>query len=677
MKPLFFLLAACCTGPVFSQTDSADILLRAATYTSIASLNRGEIERLPATKFMELVQGAFPFIGNASTVEEEYSFVVNGFITINPNAINLSQIQSIQFYPAGRDLTRGSLGKKGTFVISTQPQKSGFSFSTKTGLLLAGDQNQPTALLRYNNGFTSFNEVSYQYKGQRSHFSSAVSYLKNNQPGFLQKQPSTTRTGTSDDSRLRVSNLGSFWLGNGWDLQGGLFLTTQPRHFAGTSNYVPAGLEEQANKQQTLYTGAHAGLRFMLPDKISNHLVAELTYAEGEEDATINGLSGRNYSQKTHGSQLARYYSFTDRFSWTAISGSGISLEANLLTRYRFTRGSIDGLTVGQSNGSAYQSGFQMNTKSKSFAVSPGVVLRLKDWLTAEAGLTYDDYGHSDKGEKTYKKLLPNGGLKLELASLLKGTGISSLELSSTYQKYLTSFDRADLLGTAYRRRPPQVPTFGSIVYANPEAAIYTPSENWVSSLSLGWLQNRFTVKGSYRVYDQMINTYINSFISPGGGALVFLYEPLRSKNWSLEVKATLLDKPSKTWSVYATAFHDKYERKIYNNGMTTTTTVEALYLDAGKAPWRGGLRTAFTLNRFYLQAAALLGVNELGTKKDGTTDDDMVTYRSAFLLAGYQWPTGWKALKGMDLNVQSRNLFHRGSDGTTRYIGLGLHLCF
>lgn len=134
MRVLSFALCLFCTSLSFAQTDSSQKAVASFTQSNVINLTRADIERLPVANFLDLVAGAFPFLGTEG-LEEDFAYVVNGFVLVNPNVINLSQIESISFYPGGTPFTRGSFAKKGTFVISTKPQANRLYASTKIGLL--------------------------------------------------------------------------------------------------------------------------------------------------------------------------------------------------------------------------------------------------------------------------------------------------------------------------------------------------------------------------------------------------------------------------------------------------------------------------------------------------------------------------------------------------------------
>jgi hypothetical protein len=677
MKKILLLCFACLSLQAYSQTDSLQNVIKAATHTSILSLTKADIERLPATGFMALVQGAFPFVGNVSVVEEDYSFLVDGFVAVNPNAINLSQIESIHFYPAGTVLTRGSLARRGTFVIRMQPEKSGADVSTKTGLLMGANSRTATNRLQYGTGFSTFNEASYRLRANRSFFSAAASYLRNQQPALQATTAANEMTARTRNSRLRLSTIGGWQWSKQWSLSGGFFLTSQPQHTNEETIFPQnSGTVELSTQQQNLYGSAHASLRFSPSEKVSNRIAAEMSYAEDKDDEQSVHRLPSNLRRTASADRFQRYYAFTNHFLWTALSTPALRLEASLVARYRFNRGTEDDYSVATSGGNSSVSSSFRGIRSRSFAVSPNVMLHWHQWLTAEAGATYDDYGHSFKGKETYKKLLPNAGLRLELASLLKWSGITSLALSSAWQQYQTSYGRTDLLGTPYGSNIPSFNPFGSFVYGNPTAAEYTSSNIWVSSVTIGLWQNRLLLQGSYRRHDEMIPSFTSIYFN-GVTNYILMYEPLKAKNWSVEVKSVLVQKPAANWSLAAMVYHDLYERKKHGNTGFIAIPAEALYLDAGKAPLRGGLRTALTLRRFFLQAAALVNFNEADVDKNGTMQVDRTTSRSNFLLAGYTVPLKSKVIKSIEANVQSQNLLHTSTYVLTKYVGLGLQARF
>src|SRR4029079_4742956 len=156
-----------------AQNDSSFNSLIFPTYTSTNTLTRSDIERLPALNFLELVQGAFPFVANESIIESDYSFIVDGFSLVKPNAINISQIESIRFYPAGTNCTRGSLTKKGTFVIETRPAKNGFSFSPKTELISPTNTDPTAVISKSSNGFYTLNDVIFRQAMPHRYLSSS------------------------------------------------------------------------------------------------------------------------------------------------------------------------------------------------------------------------------------------------------------------------------------------------------------------------------------------------------------------------------------------------------------------------------------------------------------------------------------------------------------------------
>src|SRR5205085_5678362 len=101
-------------------------------------------------------------------------------------------------------------------------------------------------------------------------------------------------------------------------------------------------------------------------------------------------------------------------------------------------------------------------------------------------------------------------------------------------------------------------------------------------------------------------------------------------------------------------------------------TPIESILLDAGKAPWRGGLRTSAIIHRFFAQASAMINFDELSIDKEGNVKEDMDRFFCDYLLAGYSIPVkGF--IKKLEANVQSTGLLHVNTYALSKYIGIGV----
>jgi hypothetical protein len=69
--------------------------------------------------------------------------------------------------------------------------------------------------------------------------------------------------------------------------------------------------------------------------------------------------------------------------------------------------------------------------------------------------------------------------------------------------------------------------------------------------------------------------------------------------------------------------------------------------------------------------------LNEAAYDKNGNFQDDINQYNANFLLVGYKVPVKKGVIKGLEINAQSRSLFHSKSYTTSKYVGLGAQLDF
>lgn len=675
MKVLILSVALLGVMRLSAQTDSS-IHSSLPTYTSVHTLTRADIERLPASSFLELVQGAFPFVGSESPIEDEYSFVVNGFVLIHPNAINISQVESIRFFPVGTDLTRGSSTKKGTFVVTTRPRDTRASISTQTGFILPVKNllSPSTVVASSSKGFYSIDEFNYSRKARRWFTSNSFSFLKEKFPAyntFSSPQPANSEKSHSfsEKRRLRFSNFAGYDFSDRVKLEGGLFYTNMPLSSGGDLRRRYSDLNTDytydMNRKSKLLSG-HAGLTALFSSRLSYQLSAELVQSKTNYETSFSsffidyprpGTSSATYGKSTFSGHQTTF-SIASNFLWKAVNTSSAALDLGLLVRDRFNNSRERNYSKQSQDGQPISFGESfVKRESQSFSVSPVAHLRFKNVLFAEVGFSYDDYTESLLGPNKDKKLLPNAGARLELASLLKSSLISSLEFSGNYNSYLRILYRGDWLETDGQP--------GSTSTAFLEG--YEPVKNWLLGVAIGIHNNRFVLKTQYRSRDEKIAQNVQLPFNP-------VYYQLTSKGLCFELKASVIEKQKGDWKVYATVYQDK--RTLHGNSVVPPPTPSG-FSDAGKAPWRGGLRTTATFNHFFFQAAALVNLNEAAMDKNGNFQNDLDRYNCNFLLAGYQIPFKQKAIKSLELNIQSRALFHSQAYAISRYIGLGAQLNF
>lgn len=663
-----------------AQTDSVFQSSIAPTFTSIHTLTRSQIERLPAVNFLELVQGAFSFMANESQFEEEYFFIVNGFVLVNPNAINISQIESISFFPAGTNLTGGSSFKKGTFVITARPEKNGLSLSTKSGLVLANNTFPGSDIRESNNGFYSFNDLAYSRKAKNWFVSNSFAFLKNKFPGFTRANVTSIIKTASEVRTFRLSNFGGYEFNPHWKVEGGLFLTYKPQSAKDSVDWLtlPVGTSVKSNNysDKTVdFGGAHAAIVFSPLTPIKNQFSAEITkFREVEKTHQDGDFISSSYMYDYKFSGRYTIYSFSDYFSWQALTTSNLQCDLSLFARYSISKNSENMFLRSMNGGQTVNaSGSTSRINSKSFMTTPLVNVRVKNFLFAQAGVSYDSYINSQFAKVESRKLLPQAGVKFELAPFMRKTVFSTIEVSANYSKYLSSFENFDRFEDAYRSGTfIALSPYTTTVYPNPQLNGYAPGEHWLGSLAVGTHNDRFVFKVQYRQNKK--NSIGYSLYSYNGGA-TYVYQMVSytGKAWCFELNSSIIEKEKKNWKLYTMIFRDNYSKKY----PSSIVPIDMPLLDSGKAPWRGGLKTDATFNRFFLQASVLFSFNELSYDKNGNSANDVDRFNNNFLLVGYTIPLKKTRIKNLEINAQSRSLFYSHSYPLAKYVGIGAQLNF
>ena len=676
-----------------AQTDSAFQSSIAPTYTSVQTLTRSDIERLPVFSFMQLVQGAFPFIGNESTVEEEYSFVVNGFVLTNPNAINLSQIESISFIPVGTNLTRGSLTKKGTFIINTRPGKNGFSFSTHTGWTLSKEHNNSpfTELTQTRKGFSSLNDISYTHRSKKWFLSDAFSFLKGESPQFQIKisQPTYSETDhtSSRSNRFRFSNFGGYEFNKHWKAEGGFFFTVKEGAIntdrTAISNYNNPPTSETVineSKPKVNYIGGNIAITSIISKAISNRLSGEIAKYRDNDDyrSDYNWMAGRGFiisNSRYHSTE----YSVSNLFLWQHKISSSLNTNFSMYAQYRHgksyqKRDSLDQFTPLTGTVLWYNAGAIYENSTRGVLVSPEVNVDFKDIVFAEAGISYDTYGTADFGKNIKKKLLPDVGARIELSSFLKNSTISTLEIAGNYSKYLTNFERYDKIGTSLGSNRGNSLSFLPFAFANPYLYGYPPVKSWLFSAAIGFSQNRFLFKVQYRNLERAVKAYAAAPWYGNMNTTFMLIDKLQEKGFCFELKASIIKKEKVKWDLYTTTFLDKYSRQYKQY---PPITEDVILMDAGKAPWRSSLRTSLTMNKFFMQVSSLINFNELAIDRNDKVKNDLNRYDCNYLVIGYSIPLKNKLLKEVKISAESSGFFASKSWILAKYAGVGAAVNF
>lgn len=664
-----------CTGlllmatQLFAQKDSSKTQI-ASPNDKIYSLSRADIERLPATSFLELVQGAFPFVTYADVYQEDFAFMVNGFVTVDPSAISISQIETITFLPQGTQLTRGSMAKKGTFVVTTR-KANGITLTANNGALLRNRTTQPTDPVKSaNTPFLSLDELTYNRSSNKSYVSSSLSFLNISRSSVTSALSLGFYNVRFALARYRFSNFAGYKFNDHLRLDGGIFFTSQiPSAGADVNYYYPPGPSLASGTQSKWiynYLSAAAALKFSPSAAINNTFQVEANHSRFDGNDSSWANTAPFYASTHRNTDKFKVYLLSNNFTWQAISSSDLNLQASFLARYKkMTTNNWDQQFYYNSTPTP-PTYVISEIRSSSLSFNPQVSAQWKNIIYAEAGATWDNYATSYFGNNS-GKLLPNASLKINLAPLLKGGALSGLQIASSYSKYIFDYDRVDDL-----QPYPALSRTNLYDPAMPDA--YAPTKNWFSNITASFLKNRLSINVSYMEQDRRARVLVQVPLGGNFTASAISTGVVYRSSLAFALNAAVIDKANVKWTLAASITKDKYETH-YGVGMQPSV-YDPIYFDAGKDPWRGEFKTSLTVKRFFMQASMLFGFNEFVVNNSNVVNNvnyDATTYRSNFLLAGYQLKSGGGHLNAVSVNIQAKNIIYSDDYfGQRQYIGTG-----
>jgi hypothetical protein len=218
------------------------------------------------------------------------------------------------------------------------------------------------------------------------------------------------------------------------------------------------------------------------------------------------------------------------------------------------------------------------------------------------------------------------------------------------------------------------MPQGSYLLYADPAMqGQYPPVENWLGSLRIGFHKDRAVFNVSYRKFEKTIRAYVDVPRSANFTTYALLLEPIHVKGWCFELSSSIFERDRKKLKLYTMLFQDDYSIKYPAYPMP----YDVVSIDAGKAPWRGGLRASLTFDRLFMQGSVLASFRSIGVDKNNSTALDVNSFHNNFLLAGYSVPLKAGSIKTLEINLQGRNLFYSRSYFMNSYLGAGVNLSF
>jgi len=677
-KYLFIAIAVAFAGVVYAQNDSMQ--KPSHTYHPLIHLTKSQIQRYPAADFMELVYQAFSFVSGDPVRSRDFTFVVDGNVTIDPDAISIDQIESITFYPGGTQLSRTSLTRNGTFIISTKRKEQNYlSLSTKTGVELGNDDYPfptriyPDRKAESDPSVFTLDEAVYATNAGKFSLNSSFSFLRRGNPSSQSIKGSDTVFLDQKIMRYRVSNFLGYSFNESWKLNAGLFYTHQDSDDdIGQVYYSPSTyLFEFANESRTNYYGATLGLSSILSKEISNEFSAEGNQTRGKvAGAGIQYSAGYILYQMANETRIENY-SFYNQTQWNHHLSPAFDIQGSLNTRYRINKNSNNSVAQQSDiNGQPVSSSAQMNTvDSKGFSATPELTLFLKKFLVVSGGVSFDNYQTSIFNQNDPKwKFYPVAGLRFDAAPFFKTGVINELYVTSDYCRYIKTHEETS--NTFIR----------GVVIGGPmvSGTVGTPdmvSTRWLSTLGTSILDKRFGLKLNY--LDEKFQSLFIDFITGGGGStFVYTYAPVEKKGWGAELSTAIIQKEKYKWNLRSVLFRENYTTKENFSSPPVYPADQTHVLNPEQPQWSGNIYSEAEAGQFFLQANALLNFNKKIITSFAGNYDYVSDHRFSFLLIGYRLKLKKSELKNVEFNLQAKNLNNgKNSTNTTmrfRYVGIG-----
>ncbi|TCZ67890.1 hypothetical protein [Flaviaesturariibacter aridisoli] len=644
-----------------------------ATYRPLYTLQRADIERIPASNFMDLVNGAFPFVATDRIRAQDYSFIIDGALLLDPQSLNLSQIASIAFYPQGTGFLRGSTVQRGTFVITTiagQPVKEIFlhgGLSLPQQETLRGDDAPPLGGQRA--PFVHAEAVLGKQFKKKGGFSTAFAYTRYGTPTLSQWQSlssaSQTDAAGSGRERYRLSNFGHWTLGRGLQLQVAVLGTvvtgtdTAGRLITGTQ------VSERQLRRLTGSLGVQTGLQYD-GGRFHNSFQASWSGQSRSDDNALHSMaSSIDYWITSNGHEHLRRWSLWNRASYDVLRLRSFRLEAALQAHYRDESHSADIDEETHNNG--ILTGFRkswVKTEAHFLELTPALFFDYRNILQAELSYTFDQQkGNSYFASPRMDTGALQAGLRLDALSLVGGKRLSRLELGTDYRARRISTSAAGLLDEDPQANPAAFEAYG----AQPMA------KSWLHYLHAGFFGDRLGLSVQWIHSKESIQARAMSSIG-----FISSWTPARRGGLGLSVRGVPVQSGPITWTLQASLYRDRYHLLTDAlNGPFALITENPNVEPDDRDLVRGGLQTWLRAGNVHLQASVLQVFDDrrqdLYVRKYDYFDNTQLTN----LLAGYTLRFRKGALTALEINgvVQNVPVNRRAYLPRQRfpYFGIGL----
>ena len=656
----FFALLFLSANSVFCQTDSTKKTIEFKQYKPLIVLSKSQIEKFPASNFMEIVNGMFPFVYGDPLYVSDYSFVVDGFVTINPNAISISQIDKIEFYPQGNELAKGMLIKKGVFVIHTiqTEEKNRLSFDTKTGIVYPNDKypygvaSNFAGMIKQKRSLFSYNDLNYRSSFSGFFLNSAFSYTRNDFPEATTNIYTRQEEFGNQFDRYRFSNFASYEFSKKLKITGAFSYTrlNQENDYLRTR---PTDTTRAEFDSATNYTNAAISISYSPVSQFENAISGEGNFYHTKD--TFNSLgTPLNYYSFSKSNGRVNYFTILDHATVKFLYRY-INIEGSLLFRYIWRKEDYTNYAITTVQGnltSLSQSRGKYELKNTS--ISPTIRINWRNMLFFQTGFTFENYLYPIFYFNTKKKLQSfyDLGMRMELAPVIHFPLLSQLNFYFNYKTFGYWLYRPDPLDQENLTVHPGMP------FNQPDKKITLI----MGGAGFGLWADRFIVRANYLKENGNLITWIIAPSSTGYSGYN-IFEPVKRYGWSFEMVGSIVTKRNLNWKIQTSLFNEKYQKD-------TSLIMPTIAIESEKPQWKGGLRTDFSYKNIFFQASALFSFNEF--RRISTFEPDFFSnHRINFLLAGYRMGFKNSFLEQLDLSIQFRNLVLPESTNAKAYRNL------
>ncbi|HEX6180614.1 MAG TPA: hypothetical protein VFZ47_05170, partial [Chitinophagaceae bacterium] len=661
MKPiLLFALVLTLTNALASPvTDSIPdnsypALFRSA-YQPIFRLTEEDITHLPFTNIIEVINGRFPFVFADPPSTSQYTFLVDGYLALNINSINVSQIALIEYYPVSLDPGGGFLALKGTFVITTKARnagRSGFSIRSQGGITMPTEKiylSPGQFKLDLQNGFFTHQEIGYDHVGKKLQLSASGSFTSSPDPSYNMTDATGMFWQTNDisNNRVRFSMFGGYAINKKVRVSLALLGTSLREKTEGYSENTPLGrLSDFRFQDDVPYYGGAIGVDLNLSPYFSNTLQVEYS----------RWKSRNNFEQMLYAKpptipgpdQYAESYHETRNSRVAVINTMRGTFDVNKPTVFgwqfivRYHELDTDGkywFRVSQPPGTLFQyNEGEFFEKQRLFALMPGVSLNVSNRVIAQAGITYET--DRDRYVNYKSKVLPYVGVRWNIP--VDGTKLSDLQIHSSISQSPWANNSRDPLD--FYQRPGTDPVT-SPYYAPDLKYGYT----WITGINAGFGNNRITSSVNF-----LLGNVYTTVLIPGGQ---FDNRKINRSGISLDAQAAIANSESFSCKLRTMLFYERFD--FTGPKPAPVIYVENPLLNDDLSPQvRGSISADVTAGRFFAQVQGLLRFRDEGYNDDLSGErEPLSNHGLTFLVIGYSFgsenPNGFKC----DVSVQTRNL--------------------